>query len=60
MLKKDLCEKTAVLFIKKGLVVQKTKDVQFFLNYRLGGFKNTRTFVLKEKERFFDTLCLLQ
>ena len=29
---KDLCKKTAVLFIKKGLIVQKTKDVQFFLN----------------------------
>ena len=30
--KKDMCRKTAVLFIKEGLIVQKTKDVQFFLN----------------------------
>ena len=33
--------------------------MMFFLNERLAGLKNTRTFVLKEKERFFDTLFLL-
>ena len=33
---------------EKGMIVQKTADMKFFLNSRLCGLKNTRTFVLKE------------
>ena len=38
------------------MIVQKTAGMMFFLKRRLAGLKNTRTFVLKEKEPFFDTL----
>ena len=37
-------------------MVQKTVKLLIFLNHNLVGFKNTRTFVLKEKGRFFGAI----
>ena len=37
-------------------MVQKTVKLLIFLNHNLVGFKNTRTFVLKEKGRFFGAV----
>ena len=37
-------------------MVQKTGKLLIFLNHNLVGFKNTRTFVLKEKGRFFGAI----
>ena len=44
---------------QRGGIVQKMKKVMFFLKQRLVGLKNTRTFVLKEKERWLHTRSLL-
>ena len=41
-------------------MVQKTVKLLIFLNHNLVGFKNTRTFVLKEKGRFFGATVLLR
>ena len=56
--KQSLVQKKEGFVGQNGLIVQKARHIKFFLYSRLGGFKNTRTFVLKEKERFLYALSL--